>query len=73
MTKGRLHVRTIPIAGDIYINNEYRGTNDINIEADPGIYNITFGDILDYIAPQPVNTTVDAGFETYIEREYQHI
>lgn len=71
MTKGYLHIITIPISGDIYIDNEYRGSKSINIETDPGSYNISFGDITGYITPVSRNEIVSSGMISEITVDYK--
>lgn len=70
MAKGYIHVITSPVNGDIFLNNEYRGTKDINIELEQGTYTISFGNIAGYITPQPLNITVNPGFVALITVEY---
>ncbi len=70
MVKGFLHVITAPVAGDIFVNNEYRGTKDINIELEQGTYNVSFGPIGGYIAPSPMSITVNPGFTALVTVEY---
>jgi len=65
----RLHVITNTFA-DVFINGEYRGSKDINIEATPGTYSISFGDVVGYVTPLPRSVIVDAGYETLITVEY---
>jgi hypothetical protein len=70
MTKGYLHIITSPVSGDISINGEYRGTKDINIELEEGIYMVTFGDVAGYTTPSPLNITVNPGFTALVTIEY---
>lgn len=70
MVKGYLHVMTTPVSGDIFVNNEYRGTTDLNIELDPGTYTVSFGNVVGYITPSIFNTKVDSGLVTLITAEY---
>ncbi len=70
MAKGYLHVITSPIAGDIFVNGEYRGTKDVNIELEQGTYNITFGSVGGYITPAPMDIIVNPGFTALVTIEY---
>jgi hypothetical protein len=70
MTKGYLHIITSPVSGDISINGEYRGTKDINIELEEGIYTVTFGDVAGYTTPSPLSITVNPGFTALVTIEY---
>ncbi len=70
MTKGYLHVITTPVKGDILVNGEYRGTGDINIELEQGTYTVSFGNVAGYIAPVPMNITVNPGFTALVTVEY---
>lgn len=70
MIKGYLHVITTPVSGDIFINSEYRGTSDLNIELEPGVYMISFGNVIGYITPSNFSTEVKSGYTTLITAEY---
>lgn len=70
MAKGYIHVITSPVNGDIFVDNEYRGTKDINIELEQGTYTISFGNIAGYITPGPMNITVNPGFVALVTVEY---
>lgn len=70
MAKGFLHVITAPIGGDIFINGEYRGTKDVNIELEQGTYNITFGNMAGYTTPLPLSVIVNQNMITLVTVEY---
>lgn len=70
MTKGFLHVITTPVKGDILVNNEYRGTGDMNIELEQGTYTVSFHPVSGYITPSPLNVTVNPGFVALVTIEY---
>lgn len=70
MTTGYLHIITTPVSGDIFVNNEYRGTKDINIQLEQGTYTVTFGNIAGYVTPAPLNVTVNPGFTALATIEY---
>lgn len=70
MAKGYLHVITSPVGGDVFVNNEYRGTKDINIELEQGTYTVTFGNVARYTTPVPLNVTVNPGFTALVTIEY---
>lgn len=70
MTKGYLHIITTPVGGDIFVNGEYRGTKDINIELEQGSYMVAFGDVAGYTTPSPVNIVVNPGFTALVSIEY---
>jgi hypothetical protein len=73
MAKGYLHIITSPINGDIFVNNEYRGTKDINIELEQGTYTVTFGNVAGYVAPAPLSVAVNPGFTALVTVEYVRI
>lgn len=70
MTEGYLHVVTSPVAGDIFVGNEYRGTKDINIQLEQGTYTVSFGNVTGYVTPAPMNIVVNPGFTALITIEY---
>jgi len=70
MAKGFLHVITTPVKGDILIENEYRGTGDVNIELEQGTYTVSFGPIIGYVTPPSMNITVNPGFTALVTVEY---
>lgn len=70
MTKGYLHIITTPVGGDIFVNNEYRGTKDINIELEQGAYIVTFGNVAGYKTPPPLNVTVNPGYTALVTIPY---
>ena len=70
MAKGYLHIITSPVAGDILVNGEYRGTKDINIELEQGMYTVTFGNVAGYITPAAFNVTVNPGYTALVTIEY---
>lgn len=70
MAKGYLHVLTSPVAGDIFVNNEYRGTKDINIQLEQGTYTVSFGNVAGYVTPAPLSIVVNTGFTALVTIEY---
>lgn len=70
MAKGFMHIITSPIKGDVFIENEYRGTGDINVELEQGTYTVSFGNVAGYITPQSLNITVNPGFTALVTIEY---
>ena len=70
MAKGYLHVITAPVAGDIFVDNEYRGTKDVNIELEQGAYTVTFGSVGGYVTPAPLSITVNPGYTALVTIEY---
>lgn len=70
MAKGYIHIITSPIGGDIFVNNEYRGTKDINIEMEQGTYNVSFGTVAGYLTPLPMDITVNPGYTALVTIEY---
>ncbi len=70
MVKGFLHIVTSPVSGDIYINAEYRGTQDLNIILDIGTYTVSFGDVTGYVTPYPLTVEVRSGYTTIVTVEY---
>lgn len=73
MVKGFLHIVTTPVSGDIYIDAEYRGTLDLNIMLDIGIYTVSFGDVVGYTTPSPLTVEVISDHTTIITVEYTKI
>ena len=70
MAKGYLHVITAPVAGDIFVNNEYRGTKDVNIGLEQGTYTVSFGNVAGYIAPAPMSIVVNPDMVALVTVEY---
>jgi hypothetical protein len=70
MAKGYLHIITTPVKGDIMINEEYRGTGDLNVELEQGTYTVGFGNIVGYVAPSSMNVTINPGFTALVTVEY---
>ena len=70
MAKGYLHILTGRVKGDVFVNGEYRGTGDINIELEQGTYSVTFGNVAGYVAPSPMSIRVDPGFTALVNVEY---
>lgn len=70
MAKGYLHTITSPVAGDIFVNNEYRGTKDINIQLEQGTYTVSFGNVAGYVAPPQLSIVVNPGFVALVTVEY---
>ena len=70
MTIGLLHVITSPVSGDIFVNNEYRGTRDINIELEQGTYTVSFGNISGYTTPASMSITINPGYTALVTVEY---
>lgn len=70
MAKGYLHIITTPVSGDIFVNNEYRGTKDINIELEQGTYTVSFGPVSSYATPTSMHITVNPGFTALVTMEY---
>lgn len=70
MTKGYLHIITTPVSGDIFINSEYRGTSDLNIELEYGTYMVSFGNVVGYKTPTNYSAEVKPGYTTLITAEY---
>lgn len=73
MIKGFLHIITTPVSGDIYINAEYRGTQDLNIILDIGIYTVSFGDVVGYVTPSSLTIEIISDYTTIITVEYTKI
>lgn len=70
MAKGYLHIITTPVKGDILVNNEYRGTGDVNIELEQGTYMVSFHPVNGYMTPSPLSVTVNPGFVALATVEY---
>lgn len=73
MAKGFMHIITSPVKGDVFIENEYRGTGDINVELEQGTYTVGFGTVSGYTTPGLMNITVNPGFVALITVEYTRI
>lgn len=71
MARGYLHIITTPVGGDIFVNDEYRGTKDVNIELEQGAYTVTFGNVAGYVTPAPLNITVNPGYTALVTIEYR--
>jgi hypothetical protein len=70
MVKGYLHVVTSPVAGDIFVNDEYRGTKDINIQLEQGTYTVSFGNVSGYVAPASLSIVTNPEFVALVTVEY---
>ena len=70
MATGYLHVITAPVGGDIFVNNEYRGTKDINIQLEQGTYNVSFGSVVGYVTPSPVDIMINPDLTALVTIEY---
>ena len=70
MAKGYIHIITAPVKGDIFVNGEYRGTGDVNIELDAGTYSVSFGQVMGYTTPSPLTVTVNPNFVALVTVEY---
>lgn len=70
MAKGYMHIITTPVKGDIFVNQEYRGTKDVNIELEQGTYTVTFGNVVGYVTPAAFNVTVNPGYTALVTIEY---
>jgi hypothetical protein len=70
MTKGHMHIITTPVRGDIFINGEYRGTKDVNIELEQGSYTVTFGNVAGYVTPSSMDIVVSPGLTALVTIEY---
>lgn len=70
MTKGYLHIITTPVKGDIFVDEEYRGTGDVNIELDAGTYLVNFGRVIGYTTPASLTITINPNFVTLVTIEY---
>lgn len=70
MAKGYIHIITSPIKGDILVNNEYRGTGDVNIELEQGTYTVSFHSVNGYVTPASMSITVNPGFVALVTVEY---
>ena len=71
MAKGFMHIITSPVKGDIFVNNEYRGTGDINIGLEQGTYTVSFGAVNGYTKPEQINITVNPGLIALVTIEYK--
>lgn len=70
MAKGYMHIITTPVGGDIFVNGEYRGTKDVNIELEQGTYTVTFGNVAGYVTPSSMNIIINPGFTALVSIEY---
>jgi hypothetical protein len=70
MATGYLHVITTPVAADIFVNNEYRGTKDINIQLEQGTYTVTFGNVAGYVVPAQLSVVINPSFTALVTVEY---
>lgn len=70
MVTGYIHIITTPVGGDIFVNNEYRGTKDVNIQLEQGTYNVSFGSVVGYMTPAPMNIMVNPGYTALVSIEY---
>lgn len=73
MANGYIHIITSPVSGDIFVNGEYRGTKDLNIELEQGTYTVSFGNVAGYTTPAPLSITVNPGFVALVTIEYTRL
>ncbi|MBU0520549.1 PEGA domain-containing protein, partial [bacterium] len=57
-TRREITIRTEPIEGEIFIDSVLVGTGEAIIPHEFGVFNIMFGDVADYVSPEPVRLTV---------------
>ncbi|MBU0691923.1 PEGA domain-containing protein [bacterium] len=57
-TRREITIRTEPVEGEIFIDSVLVGTGEAIIPHEFGVFNIMFGDVADYVSPEPVRLTV---------------
>lgn len=67
---GMLKVVTTPIAGDVFVDGEYRGTGDIEIQIGPGQHSLVFGETPGYVTPNSISIEVFENRTTQVTAEY---
>lgn len=71
--KGTLTVNTISVAGDIYVNGTLVGIGSFTGDFDPGVYTVSFGDVVGYVKPSSQTATITEGQITTITGTYTKI
>ena len=71
--KAILEVRTVPVLGEVYLNGVYQGSAPIDLELDPGIYTVSFGDVQGYVTPLEKSIAVAEGETKRLTSTYQEI
>lgn len=72
-TQGTLIVKTTPVDGDIYVDNQLVGKGNYTGTLNPGTYTVSFGDVKGYKTPEPITAEVVAGQTTTITGLYTPI
>jgi len=62
---GTLTISTTPVAGDIYVDGEYKATGYWSEEVEVGTYTVSFGDVADF--SNPANQTVEVSEDQVTE------
>lgn len=70
-TVSKLIVKTSPVNGDIFINEEFQGNGQISIELKPGTYKVQYGNVNNYHSPQSQLATLKFGQQMNIVGDYE--
>jgi len=68
-----LTVDTRPIDGEIFVDGESWGTAPQTKRVQPGEHEISFGDVENYTAPDPVSIELPIGANQTVIKTYEHI
>jgi hypothetical protein len=63
-------VDTTPVNGEIFVDTISEGFTHVELELDPGTYDVTYGDVLGYVTPPGDSAIVVSGEETHVIGEY---
>jgi signal peptidase I len=70
---GTLTVRTTPVSGEVFVNDESWGLAPQSRVIDAGDYTVSFGSVIGYYTPAPKQVTVEKDTETVVEGIYEPI
>jgi subtilisin len=71
--QGTLDITTTPVTGEVFIDGVSEGLAPVTKNVDIGTYTVSFGDVSEYITPEPQTVEVYVNQVTYVEGVYELI